>query len=646
MDKLKPILANKFWILCGLALLLPPSGWFLGARQLVNESTKRKGELEGKFGKAKISGAVPNQTWAKAVKKRTAVQEKYFRAAAAKLWNTQKRQMVWPRTVASLMANAEYRKPAADQVTAGNNFRSAYYAYLRNIWKIVDPVNYPSPAGRPVSQAHIGKVVLEWETIPKVPEGTWQELPPTSEEMWDAMEDVWLVTAILQSIANVNKDATNIADASVREISTLELMGGSRNEGGDDGGGDAAADMAGMADMPAMPASGYTSGAGMRGGSAMPQGVGGSGASLDFSPEEEFGPATATAPSTGSAMDASDAMNADASGGGGGVLPTMGMGMQGVASRERRYIDDDPDLPFKTRGFYIKVLMDHRRLPELVAALTNSPFPVEIVRIHQQDAHPSSSGGVIGTPGAASGAMPVGSGAGRPFGNRSAGGGSVRAMNSGSRSPFARGGLGLRLGKRSARQPVTRRAGSRRSTAGMGMTDQTQMDPEARQTVGKALADPELSYVVLQGLMTLYLPPGFDQQASAADSSSAGRASTPSSTLPATGAAKSKPKKPPLPAASPSATKSASSATGSKSKQAPKSTRPPVPGQPAVPGEAVKPGAPAGAPPKPASALPPDAGAKPSGNSGRVPQKSSSAESKPMPKPDGKGRPKKADLPK
>ena len=39
-------------------------------------------------------------------------------------------------------------------------------------------------------------------------------------------------------------------------------------------------------------------------------------------------------------------------------------------SNYRRYVDDDPALPYKTRGFYLSVVMDHRRVPELIAALT------------------------------------------------------------------------------------------------------------------------------------------------------------------------------------------------------------------------------------------------------------------------------------
>ena len=601
MDKLKPVLANKFWILCALALVLPPSGWFLGARQLVKESLQRKTALETTFGKAKLSGTVPNQSWADAVEKRTAVQETYFRAAAEKLWNRQKRLMAWPPTVASLMSGAAYRKPAANQNIAANNFRSAYYIYLRQIWKIVDPVGYPRPGGQPVSKDHVGKIVLDWETIPKISEGTWRELPPTSGEMWDAQEDVWLVTALLRSIADVNRDATNIADASIRQIETLRLMGGNRNSG--DAGAAGAAGAAGGA----MAAGGGMSaaeaavdvGGGIGGGpgfiqrrslaSGQVSGRAGSNKPVDFPPEDEFGSAAGApvgAPEGGAAVDA------DAAGMGAAGMDATGMGAAGmglVAPKERRYIDDDPDLPFRTRGFYLKVLMDHRRLPELVAALTNADFPVEIVRIQQQD-HVSDM-------------------TRRATSARTARRGAT--TDPGGADTTDDRGFGGRLGRRSSfggRGGFRSRTGVVAGGSSTEPSDASALDAEARQTVKKALDDPELSWVVLQGLMTLYLPPKFEQQASAADGTPSAGTSSPTGTSPANKPLTPKTATggpidhPPLPATS-------QPASGKTSHRKQSTSNLPVPERPPVPGDNVRPGkkkGPAAAePPKPGSSAVP-----------------------------------------
>src|SRR5206468_2601996 len=92
----------------------------------------------------------------------------------------------------------------------------------------------------------------------------------------------------------------------------------------------------------------------------------------------------------------------EASGGGaGGASPSFGGGFGGDPSSSsassgspgggggatksdiKRYLDDDETQPFKRRGFYFKVVMDHRKVPDLLAELMNSPYPVEIVRVQQ-----------------------------------------------------------------------------------------------------------------------------------------------------------------------------------------------------------------------------------------------------------------------
>jgi hypothetical protein len=69
---------------------------------------------------------------------------------------------------------------------------------------------------------------------------------------------------------------------------------------------------------------------------------------------------------------------------------SMGGGGGGSSSSSRwspsnmgRYRDDKPE--FKTRGFYLEVIMDHRRVPELLVALANADWPINVLYVQEAD---------------------------------------------------------------------------------------------------------------------------------------------------------------------------------------------------------------------------------------------------------------------
>lgn len=95
----------------------------------------------------------------------------------------------------------------------------------------------------------------------------------------------------------------------------------------------------------------------------------------------------------------------------------------------KRYVSDEPTKPFKTRGFYLSVKMDHRRIPQLIAELTaneKSVWPVEILRVQMSRLHEDEI-----TAGSGSGGYGGGGGAMRPGPSQrfSGGGISEEAMN-------------------------------------------------------------------------------------------------------------------------------------------------------------------------------------------------------------------------
>ena len=71
-------------------------------------------------------------------------------------------------------------------------------------------------------------------------------------------------------------------------------------------------------------------------------------------------------------------------------------GGSSAAAPEVRYVDGgDKDIGYKTRAFLLDVVIRDERLPDLLARLTNSDFPVEIVRV-EIVSHSASGAAAIG----------------------------------------------------------------------------------------------------------------------------------------------------------------------------------------------------------------------------------------------------------
>src|SRR6185312_20536 len=57
---------------------------------------------------------------------------------------------------------------------------------------------------------------------------------------------------------------------------------------------------------------------------------------------------------------------------------------QGGGTNMERYRDEQKE--FKTRGFSLQVVMDHRRIPQLLVELSNcANWPINVLRVHEAD---------------------------------------------------------------------------------------------------------------------------------------------------------------------------------------------------------------------------------------------------------------------
>jgi len=366
MERLEPVLKQKFWILMGIGILMTIVGWWMATGTMAATITSRRTEIENAEKKVP-SGEIPNKAWTDGLATVNVQQDVAVKSASRILWERQRVRMTWPETVAEFAWKNGYR---GDIPLAGReNYRTDYDNDWRRTWESVQPFNRIDGSG-----------IVDF-SLGKLPRQQWGQLAPSSVEMWDAQEDLWLLEGVLQLIAEVNGGASSTRlDACIHQIERLTLHGGQpagqrtvAAVGGGAAGGAAGAEM-------------MTSGFG---GGGFGGGTGGGGAttavSVEFDVKEEFGD--------------------DGAGGGQGVampsMPTGAGGLGGTTVRAKRYLDDDKALPFRTRGFYMTLIMDHRKIPNLIAELSaseKSAWPIEIVRVqyvrlHEDDTDGRGTGG-------------------------------------------------------------------------------------------------------------------------------------------------------------------------------------------------------------------------------------------------------------
>lgn len=489
MEKLEPVLKQKFWILLGVAILMTFIGWWMATSSMAALTTSRTTEIDNSF-KSVPSGEIPNKTWAQRLSVVNTEQEKSIKAAQLAMWKRQQARMTWPDGIEPV--NGYWGRIPNDMREL---FRDSYLDEVMQVWKTLNPM---------IEETGTGVVKFPFPAMVKVlNKGPWPRTPPDSEVMWEAREDLWLLKGLFESITSMNggMDGTR-ADAVIHTIDRLELRGG--GEKTSSGGASAGASADGMASMGTMGSMGSMgamgNAPGLGGGGAMGHPGGGptvtsslglSAVPVEFDPTEEFG----------------DDGNGSGTLGGGTTGGNMGMAMMGsmaamgadtsaTAPAEKkinRYIPGDPSRPFKTRGFYISLKMDHQKIPLLIEELSSnekSVWPIEVVRVQMARINEDDSvpGGSFG-----GGAGGSGSGPNRMMMMQQ------RGMQSSMAAGITGGPTALGVGGKLDEDPFAAFGQSKPTASG----DVDKVNA-AKAALENALKDPVMAQVTIAGIFTLY----------------------------------------------------------------------------------------------------------------------------------------------
>ena len=524
MEKLQPFLKQRYWICFGLALLFVLVGWWNASGDLAAKTDLRRKSVDESFSSADKGKTDPNESWVAGGKKENELDSAAYKTASLQLWKRQQAAREWPEQIRSEMQKIAYFADVNSKETR-ERWVSIYQKQIEDLLKIVQPFQLDTGEGL---------VLVDANRITRQPYNKWQIDYPSSNEIWSNQEDIWLLKALLTSIAKTNDSATRITESQVPEIKQLTLRGGDRKTkpgakgggmGGGLGGGLGSGEMGSLGMGGGGMGGGGMSGGGMSGG-GMSGGGGAAGHSHPGSTFEgnsggdvlieEFGAVAGAGGFGGDGsmmgeMGSMGAMGSPKGSGAGGGAPA-GAG----AKKEVRYVDDaEKDQGYKTRAFLLDVLIRDERLPDLLAKLTNSDFPVEIVRVEiKSRSAGGGSGGGGGMSGGYEGAA-SGSGMGMPGGGMSMPGGgmglpggeSLGGMGGfpgkgGGMTPGMSGGLGA-----GSEEGISGFSGMPGEGGGSGMMGAGSGAALGAEVMNAAMAEPLLIEVRIGGLLTLYMTP-------------------------------------------------------------------------------------------------------------------------------------------
>jgi hypothetical protein len=525
MDKLQPLIKYQYWICFGLAVIFVVTGWWMASGAIATETTQRKDIVDKAFAAAAQGATEPNEQWVQAAKKENESDNQAYNSASAQLWKRQQNARRWPPEVENELKGVPY----LDQIKSSETRAKWASIYKDQIEKLLAIV-------RPFKDGE-GLVVVDVNSISHRPFNSWRYGPPASPEIWNNQEDIWLLQSILTSIARVNEGANRLTESQVRQINRLTLRGGDRNAKPTSGGGGFGGGGGGFGGAMGMGMKGGDDEAGM--GMGMGMGVGGGDSASH--PGKEFEGATA-----GDILveefgaDAGAGAGAGVGAGGFGAAMGMGKSSMGMSSpmsmssgpagtdgaaktEEKRFVDEQPG--YKTRAFLLDVIVRDDQLPNLLASLTNSDFPVEIVRVDITAAAGKASGGMGDRGGMMSGGAGMGgdedsaigiglasSGASSMKGGMRGGMGMGMGMGAGLGSGGA-AGSSMAPGMMSSAPGAMMGMGSGGAGLGMGMGMGSGMGMgigsgvgtgKGNETLQAAMMDPLLINVRIGGLMTLY----------------------------------------------------------------------------------------------------------------------------------------------
>lgn len=234
---LKILQKHHFWLLCIVTMIAGVTGWFMARKSLSADFEKNKGSIVGKF--TALQGILstenhPNNTWTTGIGELTKKEKEIVRGAWDTVYNEQKKHLEWPPELGEQFL--EFIKSHPPDAEIPRDLRGRYQDMIVSsefprLLAIVDAQSHSAakpaagsskkekdaPAAAP---AHEFKVIWDATSQQDVEKLLYFPTVPSSAEVRQAQEDIWIYKAILNIIKNMNEGTYF---ARVRRISQISI---------------------------------------------------------------------------------------------------------------------------------------------------------------------------------------------------------------------------------------------------------------------------------------------------------------------------------------------------------------------------------------------------------------------------------------
>jgi hypothetical protein len=349
MDKVKDILRKmvqyRFWILVGIASLMPMVAYFASAGSIKEATAKAEGDINsaktdvGKY----TSGLIPNAEYKTLTEERTAVLAKSVNEAWRRLYAQQEPLLDWPDEVEKDLKawGPKWPEDVDDAYIAQtiNTYVQVYPQYVDRVYQSFRPFDYVEGTGLVAAPPKEGLLRPVTFSVAN---------PPTLGKVWAAQQKLWIQNTILDVVDKVNGPAQTWDDAPIKQITALEAA----TPKAQDQQSAVKGDVLELAAEIVKP---------------------GSEAEAEASSADAGGGGMSEMESAYSAM-----MPGGAAGGYGGS--SSGMGATNTAPEEvYLFAKASETQPYRVAPVYVAVLIDQARMLDLFQAFRDSPMAIQVV---------------------------------------------------------------------------------------------------------------------------------------------------------------------------------------------------------------------------------------------------------------------------
>jgi hypothetical protein len=227
MDQVKKFLrivvAQRFWILCVIAALVPMIAYFVGSGKIAAETSAKTAEIDGanKGVDPYKSGRKPNPDWKSLTDGQTTKLTGEINEAWKELYSRQAPLLRWPLDRVEEKFRAWGRRhPEATEASPDEvydliqDYVNFHPEYVTSVYKSFRPFDFMEGTGIVVSPDEKGLLRPQSFEISKAPK---------LADIWKEQEKMWVSQAILAVVDQVNKQAKTWDEAGIKQIVRLEV---------------------------------------------------------------------------------------------------------------------------------------------------------------------------------------------------------------------------------------------------------------------------------------------------------------------------------------------------------------------------------------------------------------------------------------